>query len=218
MEAVLCLHAFQVQHEKIQPRRHVHIQNISTDATVSTQNHKALQPELDRDISCGPYVRKSEPSVRILAVLCPSQAVEAFLSDKSSSYPHSVPTVDQDPDKNAVLLCPMVCHGIVTYNNRPLKHVFPLTFPHSSNNHNDPLFKNRSFNTKVVINSPMIIAQALKSPISFFKVTLSLEEFLSFFFFSLSPISSALHKCFLPASVRSRYSRLNQAAHSGLPL
>lgn len=40
MEAALCLRVFQVQHEMTQPRRHVYIQIITTDATVSTQNLK----------------------------------------------------------------------------------------------------------------------------------------------------------------------------------
>lgn len=39
--ALLCLHALQVQYEKIQPRKHVHIQTILTDATLSTQNPAA---------------------------------------------------------------------------------------------------------------------------------------------------------------------------------
>lgn len=65
----------------------------------------------------------------------------------------------------------------------------------------------------------MIIAQALKSPISFFRVTLSLlGEFLSFFFFSLSSISLSFTNELPAASVRSRYCTLNQAPLSDLPL
>lgn len=56
MEAVLCLRAFQVHHEKIQPRMHVHIQITPTDATVSTQNPKTLQTA--PHIRGGPSVRK----------------------------------------------------------------------------------------------------------------------------------------------------------------
>lgn len=62
-------------------------------------------------------------------------------------------------------------------------------------------------------HSPMIIAQAVKSPISFFRVTLSLLEASLSFSLALFPIASALW-IFLPsASVRFRYTE----SHSDLP-
>lgn len=62
---ILPLHAFQVQHEEIQPRRHVHIQTIATDATVSIQNLK-----LDRDIRRGASARKNDSICAYFGGLC----------------------------------------------------------------------------------------------------------------------------------------------------